>query len=417
MAPLRIAFVVQRYGIAVNGGAEHHCRLLAERLARRAEVGSVTVLTTCSRDYRTWRNDEEPGHSILNGVRIERFPTVSERKPRQQWALQAMLPRLPHPMSLERAWLEAQGPVVPGLLDRLRETHANYDAIVFFTYLYYPTVAGITIPRKGRVLWPTAHDEPAIHLRLYDTVFLTPEAIAFNSEEERDFVCRRFPVGDKPADTIGCGIDLPEATDADGERMITSPYLLYMGRIAKNKGVHRLVEHFARFKRERAAEPLRLASRETTIADLKLVLVGTGDFTGLPERDDVVRAGFVSEADKAKWLRHCEVLIMPSRLESLSLVTLEAWAAYRPVMVDAACAVTLGHVRRSGGGFSFANFDEFSSRLAQLLADPDRRRSLGETGRAYVETNYSWQQVETKMLRLLSNVAKDGVPSNAGALL
>ncbi len=48
---MRIAFVVQRYGLDVHGGAEYHCREWAERLATRHRV---EVLTTCARDFVTW---------------------------------------------------------------------------------------------------------------------------------------------------------------------------------------------------------------------------------------------------------------------------------------------------------------------------------------------------------------------------
>jgi hypothetical protein len=66
----RLAFVVQRYGADIAAGAEFHCRLVAEDLARRAEV---TVLTTCAQDYVSWANALPAGESELRGVRVRRF--------------------------------------------------------------------------------------------------------------------------------------------------------------------------------------------------------------------------------------------------------------------------------------------------------------------------------------------------------
>ena len=55
---MRLAVIVQRYGADLNGGAELHARYIAERLSRHAEV---EVLTTCARDYVSWRNEFPPG--------------------------------------------------------------------------------------------------------------------------------------------------------------------------------------------------------------------------------------------------------------------------------------------------------------------------------------------------------------------
>ena len=54
----RVGLVVQRYGVDIAGGSESLARALAERLV---EGYDVTVLTTCARDYVTWRNELDEG--------------------------------------------------------------------------------------------------------------------------------------------------------------------------------------------------------------------------------------------------------------------------------------------------------------------------------------------------------------------
>ena len=54
--------------------------------------------------------------------------------------------------------------MVPGLLEHLQRTHRSYDVLIFFTYLYAPTVLGLQIDPSRSILVPTAHDEPAIRL-------------------------------------------------------------------------------------------------------------------------------------------------------------------------------------------------------------------------------------------------------------
>ena len=75
---MKLAVVVQRYGADINGGAELHARYIAEHLSRHAEV---EVVTTCARDYVTWRNELPAGVEQVNGVTVRRFPVAHERKP------------------------------------------------------------------------------------------------------------------------------------------------------------------------------------------------------------------------------------------------------------------------------------------------------------------------------------------------
>ena len=62
---VKLAVVVQRYGADINGGAEQHARYIAERLSRHA---SVEVVTTCARDYVTWKNELPAGVEQVNGI-------------------------------------------------------------------------------------------------------------------------------------------------------------------------------------------------------------------------------------------------------------------------------------------------------------------------------------------------------------
>lgn len=66
----KIAFVVQRYGLDVNGGAEYLCRELAEHMTK---VYDVSVFTSCAKSYSPWDNYYEQGLEKINGVDVYRY--------------------------------------------------------------------------------------------------------------------------------------------------------------------------------------------------------------------------------------------------------------------------------------------------------------------------------------------------------
>ena len=73
---MKLAVAVQRYGADINGGAELHARYIAERLARH---GDVEVVTTCARDYVTWKNERPSGVEQVNGVPLSSdYPLAAE---------------------------------------------------------------------------------------------------------------------------------------------------------------------------------------------------------------------------------------------------------------------------------------------------------------------------------------------------
>ena len=74
---------------------------------------------------------------------------------------------------------------------------------------------------------------------------------------------------------------------------------------------------------------------------------------------------------------------MPSYLESLSMVALEAWALGKPVLANGQCDVLQGQCIRSNGGLYYESFEEFVETLRAIDIDADacRPRSAATAAR------------------------------------
>ena len=381
--------VVQRYG-NVPGGAEAHARSVVQRLRPHF---AIEVATTNSTDYLTWKGDLTAGLDRVDDVTVRRFPV--ERPRAWNFKLyERRAFRAGHTLDDERAFVNAQGPYAPELLDYLFRRGRDYDHVLFFTYIYYPTVLGLPLVPERAVLVPTAHEESAIGLAAYKPVFHGPRAIAYNTEEERRMVWRRFRNERVSNEIVGVGIDVPAGMNAARFRErhgITGPYLLYVGRIGVSKGSPEL---FANYERWRASDPAH---------DVSLVLVGDAE-TKVPKTSGMVHLGRLSEQDKWDALAGCAAFVMPSLLESLSLVTLEAWAAGRPVIVDARSAVLAGMARRAGAGLAYRTPSEFSEICALLTDDPALGDRLGRSGADFVARTYTWPRVVETYIDLFADV-------------
>jgi glycosyltransferase involved in cell wall biosynthesis len=172
------------------------------------------------------------------------------------------------------------------------------------------------------------------------------------------------------------------------------PYLCYLGRVDEHKGCGMLADYFAEYK-------------ERNPSDLALAFVGPVSAKA-PEHPDIVVTGTVSEADKWDILADARVMVTPSAYESFSLVVLEAWTLGVPVLVNGACAATMEHCRRSGGGLWFDSYRSFEATVGRLAGDAGLRAALGEAGRRYTEHNYLWPSIIDRYTTFLEGVVARG---------
>jgi glycosyltransferase involved in cell wall biosynthesis len=422
---LKIAFIVQRYGTEILGGSEYHCRLIAERLAPKHHV---EVLTTCAQDYITWKNEYPEGSDRVRGVTVRRFANSRTRDIHAFNRYSEWIFNNAHSREDEMEWLRQQGPWCPPLLEYIERNQHQYDVLIFFTYLYAPTVVGAKIAPQKTILVPTAHDEPAIHLDIYKELFSLPAGLAYNTDVERRFLTTHFSIRAIEEETIGCGVDLPHAQEyprehaappqGDGDdaedgsavddpspwfrphlahrgtmfrrrHRLHGPIALYGGRIDPGKGCEELIEYFSSYVQEGG--------------DASLVLMGV-KLMPLPEESFIRFAGYLPDQERVQALEAATVVVVPSPYESLSLLALESFAVGTPVLANARSEVLVEHCRKSNAGLYYADRDEFVEALKVLMGDPRLRARLGRNGRDYVRNNYRWDVILSKYERMFSRL-------------
>ena len=383
----KVAFVVQRCGLEVNGGAESLCLMIAQKMSK---YWDIEILTTCALDYITWKNHYTAGVDNIQGVTIRRFPVTQQRDIKAFNRLSDNIsPRLQQASIEEQeAWMQAQGPFSLEMITYVKNHQHEYDAFIFFTYLYATTYFILPLVAQKAYLAPLAHNEWTIYMNMWDKFFEKPRGFIFNTLEELNFLKARFPKAKLEGPIAGVGIDVPSTCNPDEFRQkynINQPFFLYVGRIDPSKGCQELFTYF-----------LNLSKKES--ASTKLVLLGKPAMP-IPKHPDIITLGFVDEQTKWDALAACDLLIMPSPYESLSIVLLEAWSIGKAVLVNGKCDVLVGQCRRAQGGVWYTSEDEFQ--VAIEIINQEVRLQLGRQGKKFVENNYRWHSIEQKYLNCI----------------
>lgn len=390
---MKLAVVVQRYGLQINGGAELHARYIAEHLAKHAEV---EVFTTCATDYVTWRNELPAGVEQVNGVAVRRFRVKHERDPRIFGKRSARVFEQRHSIANELDWLDAEGPASPALVNHLTKHASEYDYCIFFSYRYYHAYYGARAVASRAILVPTAERDETIGLSIFRPVFRSVRAIMYNSPEEREMITAVAANDDVPGVVVGVGSDVvsnPQPSRFRQKYNIRGAFAVYVGRIDQNKGCKELFQFFQGY--------LRDASDKLT-----LVLIGNS-LLPIPQHPRIRYLGFLEDVEKFDAMAAADLLLMPSYFESLSMVALEAWALGKPVLANGRCDVLKGQCLRSNGGLFYENYPEFVETLHAIEGNRWLAASLGRNGRQYFRDNYDWPVIERKYLDMIERLRKE----------
>lgn len=385
----KIALINQRYGLEVNGGSEYYTRMLAEHLVEKYDV---EVLTTKALDYDTWDNYYTDETETIHGVKVRRFD-VDCRRNRIAMKIYGKLRKIFPPLRdwAEENWVDAQGPRCSALVSYVEQNKDQYDVFIFVTYLYYPTAKGLEKVSDKTILVPTAHDEPYIYFDYYKNVFEKAAGLVYLTHEEKEFVEKVFSVACKPNKVCGSGVELPDAVDGNqfkSKYKISEKYIVYVGRIDQGKGCLEMFTIFEAYKKKYPGN------------HTKLVLMGK-EMISIPQREDIISLGFVSEQDKFDGIQGAEALWLPSKYESLSIAVLEALSLGVPVIVNGECNVLKGHCQRSHAGEYYMNPQEALEKLDTVL---DSKNEVSDKAKQYIKKYYQWENIIADISELMEQI-------------
>jgi glycosyltransferase involved in cell wall biosynthesis len=185
--------------------------------------------------------------------------------------------------------------------------------------------------------------------------------------------------------------DIPVASESD--------YYLFVGRLIEEKGVHVLLEAWARIYEQRGVSgpKLRIAGRGPLASAVEQAALKNPLVKGL---------GFVREEDKARLIVESRGLLAPSIWwEALGIVTYEAYEFARPMLGARTGGITetvqhgiTGLLHEPG------NAAELARQVLELDATPDTRRAMGLAGRAWLLQNMDPGRWKESLFQIIESV-------------
>jgi glycogen synthase len=364
---VKIAHVTLRFD--APGGVETTVRETVRRL--RLSGDDVTVYASDLYNEAGWvRRSDWP--AVVEGVPVRRFPAV--KRPFPRFTLPVMAGLVDALVAARPEVIHAHSHRYGHVLQSAAVAERESIPIVISTH-YHPADSRETAVKRGL-------------LRLEDHTFgllayRRADALVVESETEARLVAEFAPA--RSIRIVRPGIDLAAWNDSAGDGRHAPPvpasYIVFVGRVAPNKGLPPLVEAWASIPAESRPD---------------LVLMGR-DWGMRPTLEALARARGV--AGSLRWLDHvpdpaayravirgARALVLPSEWEAYGLVLLDAMAAGTPIVATAVGAVpeVLDGGRR-GRLVPYGDVPALTAALRSVADDPETTERSVAAARAWVE--------------------------------
>ncbi len=398
---MRVGLFTREYPPHVYGGAGVHVEYLSRELARQASVEVHCWGKQHSDEGNLHVRGQEPWSAITQGTE-EKF----------KGALEAL--------SLNLTQVKAL---------------AGIDVV--HTHTWYVSMAGYLAKKLYNIPFVlTTHSlEPlrawkaeqlgsgyAMSSWMEQTAILDADAVIAVSSGTKEDILRAYPVDPERIHVIYNGIDLNQyhrvaETSALVENGVDPavPYVLFVGRITRQKGVTHLVDAI-RYLPPNTQVVLCAGAPDTP--EIALELKRKVDEARSHNPRVVWIEKMVSKADAIQLYSHATVFCCPSVYEPFGIINLEAMACRAAVVASAVGGIK--EVVVDGETGFLVPFDQdpvtsfpldpdrfardLAARLKELLGDPAKCRRFGDAGRKRAEDQFSWTRIGEQTIDLYQSL-------------
>jgi starch synthase len=401
---MRAVLFTREYPPNVYGGAGVHVEYLSRELARKIDV-----------EVQCWgdQNSDEGHLHVRGGQPWQEISTGTEGK--------------------FKAALET-------LSLNLSQVKALSGADVVHTHTWYVSMAGFLAKKLYKVPFVlTTHSlEPLRAWKSeqlgagYDlsswierTAILDADAVIAVSKGTKDDILRVYPVDPDKVHVIYNGIDLAEYQQTKETSALERygvnpavPYVLFVGRITRQKGVTHLVDAI-RFMPPNTQVVLCAGAPDTP--EIAAEMRGKVDEAKKANPNVVWIEKMVTKPEVIQLYSHARVFCCPSVYEPFGIINLEAMACRAAVVASATGGIKEVVVDGETGylvpfhGDAVTGFPtdpekfarDLGARVSDLLADPEKCKRFGDAGRKRVEEVFSWTAIAEQTIELYKTLISE----------
>ncbi|MFX1311078.1 MAG: glycosyltransferase family 4 protein [Promethearchaeota archaeon] len=183
-------------------------------------------------------------------------------------------------------------------------------------------------------------------------------------------------------------------------RLLGKDIILYVGRIAKRKGIDILIKAFSTLKDDFPNAILLIVGGDYGYKNTIQKLAKKQKFS-----DKIVFLGFIPKLDLPGIYSLAKVVVYPSKFEIFGHVILEANACEKPVIAS-------NHwgpkelIRDSQTGYliNYGNIFQLKEKIKKILENEDLRNQMGKNARNYVKKQFSWKKNANEHFKLYQKI-------------